>query len=247
MKNLLFLVILLVSHAVIAQETETRKVSSFSKLEAGGSFDVIIEKGSENVITIEAKGVDPQKIITEVRGDVLKVYLEKGNYRNIHATVYITYENLEAISSSGSGNMISKSDLSAPEFSINNSGSGNLKSQGNIKTTHLSFNLSGSGNCELASLETEDFALTLSGSGNFKAASGYATRFSIHKSGSGNIDAFEVKSDLCTVSASGSGNISLYANKSIEGNISGSSNINYQGDAMVSKVKVSGSGKIIRH
>ena len=247
MKNLLFFVILLVSNAVVAQETETRKVSSFSKLEAGGSFDVIIEKGNENVITIEASGVNPEKIITEVRGDVLKVYMEKGNYRNVQATVYITYENLEAISHSGSGNMICKSDLAAPEFTMSNSGSGNLKSQGNIKAEHLSFSLSGSGSSELASLETEDFALTLSGSGNFKATSGYATKISIQKSGSGNVNAFGVKSDLCTVSTSGSGNVSVYANKSIEGNISGSSNINYQGDAMVSKVKVSGSGKIIRH
>lgn len=246
MKNLLFLVILLVSHAVVAQGTETRKVSSFSKLQAGGSFDVIIEKGNENVITIESKGVDPQKIITEVKGDVLKVYLEKGNYRNVNATVYITYENLEAVSNSGSGNLVCKSALSAPEFTMSNSGSGSLKSQGNIKAEHFSFSLSGSGSSELASLETEDFDLSLSGSGNFKASSGHATRISIQKSGSGNIDASGVKSDLCTVSVSGSGNVSLYANKSIEGSISGSSNINYQGNATAS-VKVSGSGRVNRH
>jgi hypothetical protein len=174
MKNLLFLAILLVSQEAFAQNTETRKVESFSKLEAGGSFDVIIEKGNENIVTIESKGIDPEKIITEVKRDVLKVYLERGNYRNIDVTVYITYENLEAISNAGSGNLISKSDLSAPEFSMSNSGSGSLKSQGNIKAEHFSFNQSGSGNSELASVETEDFELSVSGSGNLKASSGYA-------------------------------------------------------------------------
>lgn len=244
MKNILFLIILLLSNVAFAQETETRKVSSFNKLEAGGSFDVVIEQGNNNTVTIESKGIDPEKIITEVKGDVLQVYLEKGNYRNVNATVYITYESLEGISSSGSGNLICKSDLFAPEFKLSNSGSGNVTSQGNIKADHLSFNVSGSGNVKVASLETEDFDLSMSGSGNFDASSGYATRQSIHKSGSGDIKATGVKSDICSVNMSGSGNVAISANQSIEANMSGSGNINYQGDATISKVKISGSGEI---
>lgn len=247
MKNLLVLVILLLSNVAFAQQTETRKVSSFNKLEAGGSFDVVIEQGDESSITIASKGVDPEKIMTEVKGDVLKVYLEKGNYRNVNATVYITYENLEGISSSGSGNLLCKSDLAAPAFKFSNSGSGDAISEGNIKAEQLSLGISGSGNVELAAIETEELDLSMSGSGNFDVADGSAIRISIDKSGSGNIEASGVESDICAVDMSGSGNVAINANESIEANMSGSGNINYQGDATISKVKVSGSGEINKH
>lgn len=243
-KNILFLVVLLLSNVAFTQERETRKISTFNKLEVGGSFDVIIEQGNNNIVTIESKGIDPEKIITEVKGDVLKVYLEKGSYRNINTTVFITYKSLEGISSSGSGNLICKSNLSAPAFKFSNSGSGNATSQGNIQAEHLSINLSGSGNVKVASLEAEEFDLSMSGSGNFDASSGYATKLLIHKSGSGDIKATGVKSDICSVNMSGSGNVAISANQSIEANMSGSGNINYQGDATISKVKISGSGEI---
>ena len=247
-KSLLFqgVLILLLASSSFAQSKETRKVSSFNKLEAGGSIDYVIEQGDENVITIESKGIDPEKIITEVKNDVLEVYLEEGNYRNVHATVYIRYKNLEGITNSGSGDLLSKSDLSAADFKFSNSGSGNTTSQGNIKAEHLSVDLSGSGNVRFAALEADDFDLSMSGSGNFEVDSGSAPNVSIHKSGSGNVNAFGVKSEVCTVKMSGSGNVKISADKSIEARMSGSGDILYKGDASINRLKHSGSGEITR-
>ncbi len=243
MKNLLFLSMLLFCYVAFAQDTETRKVDSFNKLEAGGSFDVVLEQGNENVITIEAKGVDTEKIITEVKGNVLKVYLKKGNYKNMRATVYITYQNLESISNAGSGNLRCKSDLSAPTFKFNNSGSGDAISEGDIKADRVSFDISGSGNVKAASVKAKEFDLSMSGSGNFEASSGDVTRFSIDKSGSGNVKARGVKSKVCAVDLSGSGNVAISASQSLKGSMSGSGNIDNQGDAAIN-VKMSGSGKV---
>ena len=246
MKYLLFFAVLFISCESFAQETETRKVSSFNKLEASGSSDVIIEKGDENLITIKYRGIDPKKIITEVKNEVLKVYLEKGNYQNTSVTVYITYKNLEAISNSGSGNLRCISDLAAPEFRISNSGSGNFECQGNIKAEQLSCSLSGSGNAKIASIETGSLELSMSGSGDFDIAKGTASRLSLQKSGSGDFEAFGVKSDVCTLSMSGSGDVEISANKTIEARMSGSGNITYKGDAVVNKIRSSGSGEIKR-
>ncbi len=246
-KYLLLIGLPLLVQAVYAQETETRRVDSFHELEAGGSFDVIIEQGEENVIRIEARNIDPAKIKTEVRGDVLRVYQEKGDYKNMRATVYITYENLDAISGSGSGNLICKSPLAASTFDVSNSGSGNLECEAGIKAEQLSLDMSGSGNVTLATIETEDFDLSMSGSGNFEADKGYATQLTIHKSGSGNIQATGVNSEQCAVSMSGSGNAELSVSQTIQGNLSGSSNVRYKGDATVSNVKISGSGGINRY
>ncbi len=247
MKYLLLLFVPLFTHIACAQETDTRKVSDFSKIEAGGSFDVIVEQGNENVVTIESRGIDPEKIITEVKGDVLKVFLEKGNYNNVNATVYITYENLEALSGSGSGNLISKSDLSVPTFKLSNSGSGELRSEGNIKADQLSIDMSGSGDVEVASLESEDLDVSMSGSANLEVDAGSTNSISIHKSGSGDVKAYGLKTDVCAVNMSGSGTVAISAEKSIEGNISGSGKINYRGAAVINKFKSSGSGEITRN
>ena len=95
-KNLIVYGSLLMSNTVLAQGTETRKLSSFSKLEAGGSFDVILETGTEESVRIVAEGVSPEKIITEVKNNTLEVYMKKDNYRNIKIRVYVTYKSLEA-------------------------------------------------------------------------------------------------------------------------------------------------------
>ncbi len=244
MKNLMFLAVLIWSTTAFAQGTETRKLGNFRSVEAGGSFDTEIEQGNENTVTIEAKGVDPEKIVTEVKGDVLKVYMKRGNYNNIRTTVYVTYKNLEGVSGSGSGNLVCKSAFSAPNFTLSNSGSGNLECQDGIKAKNLSLDLSGSGNVSLTTIEAEDFEVSMSGSGNLKAASGYANRLTIDKSGSGNIKAYGVKSEVCAVDMSGSGNVDISADKSIEGSISGSADLNYQGDATVSNMRTSGSGNV---
>ena len=50
-KNLLLSAALLIAGVTSAQETETRKVPAFNKLEIGGSFDAVLRQGSESSVT----------------------------------------------------------------------------------------------------------------------------------------------------------------------------------------------------
>jgi Putative auto-transporter adhesin, head GIN domain len=242
-KNLLVCGSLLVSSVVFSQGTETRKLSSFNKLDIGGSFEVNIEKGNEESARIIAEGVGLEKIITEVRGSTLDIRLEKGEYRNIKVKIYITYKSIDAIDKSGSGNLTCSSDLSANNFDFGLSGSGNVTGK-KIKAQQVKIRKSGSGNIKLAALEADDAELSLSGSGDVEIGEGYAKTQSVHISGSGNISAHGLKSNDCTASISGSGNIDVSVSQSLEGSISGSGNIVYDGDAQVKKLGISGSGRI---
>ena len=242
-KNLLVCGSLLVSGVAFSQGTETRKLSSFSKLDIGGPFEVIMEKGSEESVKITAEGVSLEKIITEVKGNTLDIYLERGEYRNIKAKIYLTFKSLDAIDKSGSGNLTCNSDLSANNFDLGLSGSGNVSSK-KIKAQHVKIRKSGSGNIKLAALETDDADLSLSGSGDAEIEDGTAKIQSVHISGSGNIRTHGLKSNECTASISGSGNIDVSVSQSLEGRISGSGNIVYDGDAQVKKMGISGSGRI---
>ena len=244
-KNLLVCGSLLASSMAFSQGTETRKFSSFNKFDIGGPFEVIMEKGNEESAKIIAEGVALEKIITEVKGSTLDVYLEKGEYRNIKVKIYLTYKSIDAIDKSGSGNLTCNSDLSANNFDLGLSGSGNVTSK-KIKAQQIKIRKSGSGNIKLTALETDDADLSLSGSGDLEIEGGYAKTQSAHISGSGNIRAHGLKSNECTAFISGSGSIDVSVSQSLAGTISGSGNIVYDGDAQVKKLGISGSGRISR-
>ena len=72
MKNLLLAVILFIPCIVFSQGTEMRNPSSFTKIEVSGAFDTFVEQGNEETVRIEAEGIDPKKILTEVNQKILK-------------------------------------------------------------------------------------------------------------------------------------------------------------------------------
>ena len=246
MKNILLLGALFIAGISSAQETETRKVSDFSKLEIGGSFDAVLRQGNENSVKITAENVDTKKILTRIEGSTLSIHLENGNYRNIRVKVEVIYKNLEALDKSGSGNLTCESDLSsAGNFNLNSSGSGNITIKGKVKAAkQASINRSGSGNMNLAGLQAETIQMNFSGSGNFEVNDGNAKTQTIHLSGSGNVSAYGLKTETCSASVSGSGDIEIYVSSLLEATIIGSGNIDYRGNAQVKQIEVHGSGRI---
>jgi hypothetical protein len=242
-KNLFAATLLLTAGIVAAQQTETRKLSSFNKAAISGPFDVFMEKGNEESVKLVVENVSPDKVITEVKGNTLEISLEKGNYRNVKGKIYVTYKSVEAIDKSGSGNLVCNSDLSAGTFTADLSGSGNVNCK-KIKAERIWIQKSGSGNIKVETMETTDADLSLSGSGDLEVHDGYTKKQSVHISGSGNVRAHGLKSNECAASVSGSGNIDVSISQTLEGIVSGSGNITYDGDAQVKKMGISGSGRI---
>jgi hypothetical protein len=243
--NIFILSSLLITVATSAQKTETRKVSTFNKLEIGGSFDAVLRQGSEPSVKIIAENIDTKKILTVTDGNTLKISLENGNYHNIKIKLEVTYESLAALNKSGSGNLTCESDLSSSNgFDLNSNGSGNVTIQGRIKAGEVSIDRSGSGDMKLAGLEAETLHMSFSGSGNFNVDNGNAKTQSIRLNGSGNVSAYGLKTETCSAAVSGSGDIEVNVSNSIDASITGSGNINYTGNAEVKKIEVHGSGKI---
>ncbi|MFT4015708.1 MAG: head GIN domain-containing protein [Agriterribacter sp.] len=242
-KSLLLSCFLLTGSILSAQQTETRKISAFNKIDAGTPFDVFTEEGNEESVKLVLENIVLDNVITEVKDKILKVYLKKGNYKNIKGKVYITYKNLEAINNSGSGNLICNSDIKSGDFSIGLSGSGNASTK-KIKAKQFKVRKSGSGKVEVSDIETEIAEISISGSGDLYIKNGYAKKEKINISGSGNVNASGVQTDECAVSISGSGNVDVNVAKQLYGIISGSGNIVYEGDAQVNSSNIAGSGRI---
>jgi hypothetical protein len=234
----------LFSNCSSLQAADNRAVSPFTKIENSGPLDIVLEKGTKESVTVEVTGTDPQKVLTDVTDNILKIHMESGNYSNLKGKVTITYVNLSEITNRGSGDLTCKSDLISENFALNNSGSGDVDIKGNVKATLFSFQHSGSGDVVLANLETTDLNLSMRGSGDFKAIAGSAKKQIIALSGSGDVQLFGVTGESCTIAIKGSGNIETNVSDSIIGSISGSGNVNYKGDPKTKQVEIRGSGSV---
>jgi Putative auto-transporter adhesin, head GIN domain len=208
---------------------ETRKVESFHGVSVSGSIELYVSQGPQAVAVSAANQEDVDKIVTEVEGGILIIrfrdkkswWSDQWNTTGRKFKAYVSAEQLDFLSQSGSGNIRIEGTLKSPELTFQVSGSGNI--YGDIKTEQLEVRVSGSSNIRLT---------------------GIASNADFECSGSGNINAPGLTTDICEVSMSGSGNAELTVNKELSATISGSGNVRYGGSGNLVSSSTSGSGRI---
>ncbi len=207
-----------------AQNTETRNLSSFSRVNIGISGDVELIEGSRPSIKIRANGVDLSDIETEVLGNKLRIRWRRG-YRNwrrrANVKIWLTYTSLSEVGVSGSADVLAKSVIKGRDLYLRISGSGNF--EGQIAVKNLETRISGSGR------------LNISGTTNSQM---------IGISGSGSVRAFDLNSDSAEVRISGSGSARLSVRNALTAKISGSGSVRYKGNPPRIISKSSGSGSV---
>ncbi|WP_158858469.1 head GIN domain-containing protein [Lunatibacter salilacus] len=213
------------SFGVQAQQSETRTPGNFTQIQSGGSWDVVVQTGNKDGVRLESKNIPLSKVITEVSNGTLKVYLEKGNHRQIGLTVYVTVKNIEGLYSSGSGNMHVKSDITSGSLSLKNSGSGNIS---------------------LQKITADYLKAVMSGSGRINATGGSVGEVSLSQSGSGDFRAEKMSADAISVRKSGSGQSHFGRVERLEVKASGSGNVYYTGNPEIASISTSGSSKVVK-
>ncbi|WOC40465.1 head GIN domain-containing protein [Polaribacter sp. HL-MS24] len=206
------------------QITKTRTVSSFNEINVGGSFEVILVKGTEGKITIEAEENIIPYIETEVDGDRLKIqYKRNTNIRSTKSvTIRVQIKDLESVSLGGSGKISSEDLIKAKDFKVNIGGSGNID-------LHL---------------EVQNGSASIGGSGNL-ILRGKAEKMRSKIAGSGSIKAYAFTADDLNASIAGSGNIKITVQTKIKAKVVGSGNIYYKGNPKHVDTKSIGSGDVI--
>lgn len=206
-----------------------RKVDEFSGISISGSIDLFYSPDAETKVLVSSSDRDLLgRIETYVKNGILHIKIKDRDGWNISW-----------------GNRKLRAYVSAPPVKmIDASGSGNVRVEGRLRVETLTFNTSGSGNVE-ANVEVDRLVYDHSGSGNANF-SGTAGKADINTSGSGNFISPSLVIEKCEVDASGSGNIEITVNKEISAETSGSGNIRFRGDGLISNLSTSGSGKIKR-
>ncbi len=261
-----FLLAILLSTVIQAQNRETRKVDSFTKISFRFPGKLYLKQGSPQKVEIEGDKDVLSELETEVEGSRLVIgkegkWFDRNWNDDDRITVYITVPNVEGVSLSGSGDIIGQGKITADDLELAVSGSGSLEldvdatgdveadvsGSGDIdlkgKCRRFDSDVSGSGKVNLAiNIEQEaDFAV--SGSGKIEA-SGSAQDVKATISGSGKVLAADMQTNRCEVRISGSGDVEINVKNELDANITGSGSVSYRGNPNKVNSHASGSGKV---
>lgn len=205
--------------------TEQRTTDHFDGIDLRISADVHVEQSSTYSVSVTASENLMSIIQTEVNGTTLCIDTKKNKCikGNDDIDVYVTMPELLKLDISGSGDIVSRNNFNAP---------------------NLNLNISGSGNITMDSLQTNTYEMNISGSGNINlAGTQIASSQKIKISGSGDINTLALPTNECDITISGSGKAQVWAINKLNSNISGSGDVIYKGNPIVTS-STSGSGSV---
>ena len=205
---------------------QKRNVSGFHAIEVSGGIDLYLSQGEEAVAVSAAKTEYRDKIITEVKDGVLRIWFDwknssKFDWSNHKMKAYVSFKNIDRLEGSGG------SDISI---------------DGSIKVAKLAMEVSGGSDFD-GKIETDELNIQASG-GSDVDISGKAARLTIHASGGSDFKGYGLVSDICNVEASGGSIINISINKELKADASGGSIINYKGSGVITSVDASGGSSI---
>jgi hypothetical protein len=180
---------------------ETRDLSSFDQIDAGGAFEVTITIGEPQKVEVEAKQKVIGNIITEVNGSTL-VISSKKIQGNTPLNIFITVPSLLRLEAHGASDFKAENIIKADMFTIEASGAASVKLSLDVGT--LRTEVSGAADVEL---------------------NGKAQQHSANVSGAATLDARNLESVSMDADVSGAGTANVNA-KNITGHTSGAGEIN---------------------
>lgn len=231
MKTLLLSVIILTAGMNASSDDwkKDRTVSGFTGLSVSSGIDVYLTQGNSEKLTLEAKGVDEDRVMSEVRNGTLKLYIERKGFsgwnfgRNTSVKAYVTFRQLTNLQASGGADVFGQGTLSFNDLNVEASGGSDVKL--NLKAAKLNVEASGGADAIL-----QGSARTLNANG----------------SGGSDLDARKLTAEVCRANSSGGSDVYVNATQELSMQASGGSDIYYSGSAKVLSKSKSGGSDISR-
>lgn len=234
MKFFLSLLLLATSlSGAIAQKTvndpnaEKRNVNGYHAIEISDGIDLYLSQGDEAVAISASETRYRDRIKTEVKNGVLKIWYERNSSFNIewnnnrHMKAYVSFRNLDKLSGSGGSDIYVDGAIKGSDLSLHVSGGSDFKGK----------------------VELNDFDVNASG-GSDVNVSGSSKKLSIDASGGSDFKGYDLIVDVCNLQASGGSDVYITVNKELSVDSSGGSDVFYKGSGAVREIKSSGSSSI---
>jgi hypothetical protein len=131
--------------------TEKRDVGNFDSVDVSGVFQVEIVAGKEYSVEVQADDNLLQFVTTSVKGDTLRIGLDKRVSTKNEMIVRITTPNIERLKTSGAAK-VTATGIKGDRFSIDSSGASIVSVTG--ETSELSVDVSGASHIDAEGLKT---------------------------------------------------------------------------------------------
>ncbi len=248
-----------------AQKREVRNVDNFTKINFAFPGKLYLKQGSHQKVELEGDQSVLDEVETKVDNGRLRIGKEgkwsNWSFGDRKITAYVTVPNINAVSVSGSGDIIGQNTIRTNDIDLNVSGSGSLtievEARGDVEAdvsgagdmelkghfTSFESDISGSGKVILSATIDNSAEFGISGSGKIEA-SGKANFVKADISGSGKVLAADLTTNRCEVRISGSGDGEINVTDELDANISGSGSVSYRGSPKKINSHASGSGKV---
>ena len=263
----LLLIVLLASSLSWAQNKKTVTLDTFTKISFRVPGKLYLRQGSPQKVEMEGDNDLLKELDTRVESGKLIIGKEgKWNWgmnwgNDEKVNVYVTVKDIDAISVSGSGDLIGQTKITSGNLNLNVSGSGSLTieatASGELEADvsgsgHIDFkgscerfdsDVSGSGRITMDAVIQNEASVGISGSGKIEA-SGSAKEVKASITGSGKVYASNFVVDKCEVRISGSGDVEINVKSDLDANITGSGSVSYKGNPSHINSHSSGSGHV---
>ena len=179
-------------------------VEPFSGISLNIGANVYLSQGETHNVRIEADEDVMNKIITEVKDEVLIIKCDKSLHSSKDINIYITMTELKLIEVNGSGDITCQDSFNSDNIAIEINGSGDVSLFGRAENQAIEIN--GSGDIKSFGMLSTNCAIDIQGSGDCKVNVENSLAVSI--SGSG--DVIYKGSPVVTTSIDGSGSVKKY-------------------------------------
>lgn len=222
MKILAVGLLVLITGAAWAQQSEVRSLSSFKSVKASQAIDVYLKKGDKESARVEATGVDLRDVATEVEGYSLRVRMKDNHtWRKINVKVYVTYVSLEKIA-------------------VNSAAS--VFSEGPIKSNRMDISASSAGSVEV-NLECQSITVDTSSAGGV-VIEGKTSRLELEASSAGTVDAYNLEAESVNAEVHSAGSAKISVSKELEASASSGGSIKYRGNPSRTNTHSSSGGSV---
>ena len=159
----LSLVLIQTACSVFESQTESREVEKFTALKISGLAEVIITQANEQKLVVQVSGMPIADVVTTVENETL-IITTKGFHRGESVQVFVHYNQLNSISTSGSAELTSTNTLNTQHMNITTNGAGDIKDL-TIKADTLKVSINDSGNAHL-DVDVNDIEIEMNDAGD---------------------------------------------------------------------------------
>ncbi len=204
-------------------EKETRKVGDFTEIEVSHGINVYITMGNDNHLEVETNEDLMDKLVTEIRGDKLKIYFEGSFIWTKTANVYLDARTVHKISASGGSDVKGENELKTENLELRASGGSDIRLE--IDVRNLEVDISGGSDVDLI---------------------GEANYIEANASGGSDLKAFDLITQTARLEASGGSDIKIFVEDELEARASSGSDIKYKGNPRNLDTRDSSGGDVSR-